>query len=109
MPSHDPLPRVNRSGPSGSFDQFDSSVETIRALRGQLQHSESMVQALIRECAALQNQLREAGIAPKGARPNRKPPEAGIAVPAVPPKGPQPKQGGAEAPLDFGEDDPSAD
>ncbi|MBV7258626.1 hypothetical protein [Erythrobacter crassostreae] len=35
-------------------------------------------------------------------RPPRKPPESGIAVPAVPPKGPLPKQGGAEAPLDFG-------
>lgn len=32
---------------------------------------------------------------------DRKPPEAGIAVPAVPPKGPLPKQGGAAAPLDF--------
>lgn len=32
----------------------------------------------------------------------RKPPESGIAVPAVPPKGPMPKQGGAEAPLDYG-------
>ena len=31
----------------------------------------------------------------------RKPPEAGIAVPAVPPNGPLPKQGGAEAPLEF--------
>ena len=31
----------------------------------------------------------------------RKPPESGIAVPAAPPKGPLPKQGGAEAPLDF--------
>lgn len=34
-------------------------------------------------------------------RPPRKPPESGIAVPAVPPNGPLPKQGGAEAPLDF--------
>ena len=34
-------------------------------------------------------------------RPRRKPPEAGIAVPAVPPKGPLPMQGGAEAPLEF--------
>jgi len=32
----------------------------------------------------------------------RKPPESGIAVPAVPPNGPLPKQGGAEAPLEFG-------
>ncbi len=31
----------------------------------------------------------------------RKPPEAGIPVPAVPPAGPLPKLGGAEAPLDF--------
>ncbi|QUL37229.1 hypothetical protein [Erythrobacter sp. JK5] len=31
----------------------------------------------------------------------RRPPEAGIPVPAVPPRGPLPKEGGAEAPLDF--------
>ena len=31
----------------------------------------------------------------------RKPPEAGLPVPAVPPRGPLPKQGGAEAPLTF--------
>jgi uncharacterized protein involved in type VI secretion and phage assembly len=31
----------------------------------------------------------------------RKPPEAGLAVPAVPPRGPPPLQGGAEAPLEF--------
>lgn len=31
----------------------------------------------------------------------RKPPEAGVPVPAVPPRGPVPKQGGAEAPLEF--------
>ncbi len=30
-----------------------------------------------------------------------KPPEAGLAVPAVPPRGPLPLQGGAEAPLEF--------
>ncbi len=35
-------------------------------------------------------------------RPPRKPPESGMRVPAVPPRGPLPKQGGAEAPLDFG-------
>ena len=33
----------------------------------------------------------------------RKPPEAGLPVPAVPPKGPLPMQGGAEAPLEFGD------
>ncbi len=31
----------------------------------------------------------------------RKPPEGGIAAPAVPPRGPLPKQGGAAAMLDF--------
>lgn len=31
----------------------------------------------------------------------RKPPEAGLPVPAVPPQGPLPKQGGAAAPLEF--------
>lgn len=34
-------------------------------------------------------------------RLNRKPPEAGIAVPADLPKGPKPRLGGAEAPLHF--------
>ncbi|MEM1195340.1 MAG: hypothetical protein AAGH57_04500 [Pseudomonadota bacterium] len=33
--------------------------------------------------------------------PPRKPPEAGIPVPAVPPRGPLPKQGGAAVFLDF--------
>ena len=31
----------------------------------------------------------------------RKPPESGLPVPAVPPRGPLPKLGGAEAPFDF--------
>lgn len=30
----------------------------------------------------------------------RKPPEAGLAVPAIPSRGPLPLEGGAEAPLD---------
>ena len=34
----------------------------------------------------------------------RKPPESGLSVPAVPPRGPAPKQGGAAAALDFGQD-----
>lgn len=33
--------------------------------------------------------------------PRRRPPEAGLAVPAIPPRGPLPMQGGAAAPLDF--------
>ena len=34
----------------------------------------------------------------------RRPPEAGIPTLAVPPRGPLPLRGGAEAPLDFSED-----
>jgi hypothetical protein len=37
-------------------------------------------------------------------RPDRKPPEAGLPVPAIPPVGPLPLQGGAAAPLEFGRD-----
>jgi hypothetical protein len=38
----------------------------------------------------------------QGPRPKRpKPPESGLPVPAVPPQGPLPKQGGAAAPLEF--------
>jgi hypothetical protein len=36
-------------------------------------------------------------------RGKRKPPEAGAPVMAVPPRGPLPLQGGAEAPLEFGD------
>ena len=34
-------------------------------------------------------------------RNRREPPEAGLPVPAIPPRGPLPLQGGAEAPLKF--------
>ncbi len=37
-------------------------------------------------------------------RKRRKPPEAGLSFPAIPPKGPRPMQGGAAAPLDFRKD-----
>ncbi|NCP14379.1 MAG: hypothetical protein GW858_09490 [Sphingomonadales bacterium] len=38
----------------------------------------------------------------RGQTLHRKPPEAGLPVPAIPPRGPQPLQGGAAAPLEFG-------
>lgn len=44
--------------------------------------------------------LRRALEAKRGTR-RRKPPESGFPVPAVPPNGPLPKQGGAAAPLEF--------
>lgn len=37
-------------------------------------------------------------------RPRRKPPESGMPVPAVPPRGPMPLQGGAAAALDPARD-----
>jgi hypothetical protein len=37
-------------------------------------------------------------------RPRRKPPESGLPVPAVPPRGPVPLQGGAAAALDPARD-----
>lgn len=42
-------------------------------------------------------------------RPRRKPPEADLPVPAIPPRGPLPKQGGAAAPLQFSDQRPSSD
>lgn len=36
-----------------------------------------------------------------GSTRRRKPPEAGLPVPAITPSGPLPKQGGAAAPLEF--------
>ncbi len=42
-------------------------------------------------------------------RPRRKPPEAGLPVPAIPPRGPLPKQGGAAAPLEFSDQRASSD
>lgn len=44
--------------------------------------------------------LRQALEAKRGNR-RRKPPESGVPVPAIPPHGPKPKQGGAAAPLEF--------
>ena len=101
MPRHDPLPRSNPRRSSRRFDARDSEPETIQLLRAQLRQAERAIQAIAKECVALREQLREAGIGPTKANRKRKPPEAGLAVPAVPPKGPMPLQGGAEAPLDF--------
>ena len=71
------------------FDKIQRFVEQSRPA----QHRKALIAARI------------AAAARSGARgnpePKRKPPEAGLAVPAVPPNGPLPKQGGAEAPLEF--------
>lgn len=46
--------------------------------------------------------LRRLGYMPKPSR--KRPPEAGLAVPAVTPRGPRPLSGGAQAPLNFEND-----
>lgn len=46
--------------------------------------------------------LRRLGRKPKP--PGKRPPETGLAVPAIPPRGPLPLQGGAQAPLEFDRD-----
>ena len=56
-----------------------------------------MLKVEIAHLQALKSDIRHG---PTRNRP-RKPPEAGIPVPAIPPTGPLPMQGGAEAPLDF--------
>ena len=62
-----------------------------RSLRGQLAKRLSLLEKDWRSTAAMPP------IPPK-------PPEAGIAVPAIPPRGPLPLSGGAEAPLEFDRD-----
>jgi|GEM_PF-6824628 len=67
-----------------------------------------LAESIERELRAFQSHIRELqkGTGPKPdfrllRHRRRRPPEAGLPQPAVPPKGPLPLQGGAEAPLDF--------
>lgn len=66
----------------------DRAARYVRLLGG----ARASIAARAAERAALMQRL--------GAR-RRRPPEAGIAVPAVPPRGPVPKLGGAAASLRF--------
>ncbi|MCR2832333.1 hypothetical protein [Parerythrobacter lacustris] len=50
---------------------------------------------------AVAEAIAAAARANQGNGKRRKPPEAGIAVPAIPPNGPLPKTGGGEAQLEF--------
>ncbi len=54
-------------------------------------------------------QLRDEVMRRLGRNRRRKPPEAGMPIPAIPPRGPLPKQGGAEAPLEFSDQRASSD
>lgn len=82
-----------RSGGEASFKSFLSD-------RAMAQHLEKVLKAMPeRERAFLALLIQDMKRGPK-----KPPPEAGLSVPAVPPKGPLPQQGGAQAPLDFGRD-----
>ena len=84
---------TERSGGEASFKSFLSDRATVR-------HLEAVLDALPdRDRALLAIMIQEMKRGPK-----KPPPEAGLSVPSVPPKGPLPQQGGAQAPLDFGSD-----
>jgi hypothetical protein len=74
---------------------IEHELATLRFKLGVATDSEEriLLRAEIAHLAALKDSL--------GGKRSRKPPEAGIAVPAIPPRGPLPKQGGAAAPLEF--------
>ena len=99
MPRHDPLPDPNK--PRALSLPYDTPEQEIEFLQDALRYAERMLKALGAERDALRRQLLQAGLRPKSGK--RKPPEAGLSIPAVPPRGPLPLQGGAEAPLESGE------
>jgi hypothetical protein len=71
-------------------------------LSERLRDAERAAAAAIRERDRLRREVLGARVR-IGRKPprRRRPPEAGLPVPAVPPRGPLPLQGGAEAPLEF--------
>lgn len=96
MPTHD---RPDRSSPASCnlraviavIERIEFELEKIAGRLSSVAGQRDRI-GLKAEQAHLQNILRQL---------RRKPPEAGLAVPAVPPRGPLPLQGGAEAPLEF--------
>ena len=128
MPRHDPLTPYNPRRPLGAPESH-REWDDIAALRKKLAVAERAAEEAIRERDLLRRQLRGRGdrlrevnpidasvvrIAFEGSlgwvlraivkgrgKRRRKPPEAGLPVPAIPPRGPLPLQGGAEAPLEF--------
>lgn len=100
MPRPDPLAQFNSRRPK-TPPRLNPEAEEIAWLRARLLEAERSAEAAIRERDVLRGQLLRSGIQPKGGTRKRKPPEAGLPVPAIPPRGPLPLQGGAEAPLEF--------
>lgn len=96
------LTRVQRSEADYALrmiSQIDREVAKITERMERTSKVEKRIElkAAIVHLRKLRDALRGKG----DGNPRRKPPEAGLAVPAIPPKGPLPKQGGAQAPLDF--------
>ena len=99
MPRHDHPNRNYRAGapwlPESVMriiERIDRELPRLQRELAELSRAQDriLVRAEIAHLKTIKTQLKR-----------RRPPEAGIAVPAVPPKGPLPKQGGAEAPLVF--------
>lgn len=104
MPIPDgPPSRFSSRRTSRVLPPLDTPQAEIERLKAELRQAKRLAEMAIKERDALRLQMIRAGIRPKTGPKKRKPPEAGIAVPAVPPRGPLPKQGGAEAPLEFDE------
>lgn len=102
MPSHDPLIPFSPRRPKGA-PPHDPNLVSIAHLGDSLRDAMRAAAAAIRERHRTRMELLKAQPRRAGPASKRQPPEAGLPVPAVPPRGPLPLQGGAEAPLDFGD------
>ena len=98
MPRPDSLPRFNAHKKHKRYHALDSADNRVEQLSARLREAERVIERLVFEIEKLTSGKRP----PRSTRNRkRKPPEAGLSVPAIPPRGPLPMQGGAEAPLEF--------
>ena len=101
MPRPDPLipfsPRRPKDAPSLNPEQV-----SIAHLDECLRQADRVAAAALRERDKTRLELSKANARLGGRNHKRKPPESGLPIPAIPPRGPLPLQGGAEAPLDYG-------
>jgi hypothetical protein len=74
------------------------SLKLARSTGTSAEELPELLQSLAKKQATIRNIRRHIG---KIMRGRDDPPEAGLAQPAIPPRGPLPKQGGAAAALDF--------
>lgn len=93
--------RINRNRNRGGLGRNDLLVRLeveIASLEDRLAFTDEQEERIMLKAEIAY--LRQALEAKRGGG-RRRPPESGLAVPAIPPGGPRPKQGGAAAPLDF--------